>query len=1075
MIQALIDGALKRRKVVLAVTAIASLFGLMAYLAMPRESSPDIPVPYVAVTVPYPGVSPEDAERLLVRPLERELQSLEGLKEMNGVAMQNAALILLEFEVNFKKDKVLQDVRAKVDLARGRFPPDAEEPIIEENNVNDDPVLGIVLSGPAPERTLFAHARDLQEAVETLPGVLRTEMGGGREELLEVTIDPVRMQAANVTAGELAQVIGRNNQLVPAGTMQTAQGKFAIKVPGVVERPEDILSLPIKKNGDRLITVGDIGEVRRTFKEGERINRFNGQPAFSIEVVKRSGANVLDTVKDVREVVAREQKRWPGTVAVDYTYDESEFIRRGLAVLESGLITATILVMLIIVGSLGIRQGVMVGMAIPACFLLAFMMLNGIGVTLNQMVMFGLILAVGILVDGGIVVVEYADRKMAEGLPKADAFRAAAVRMFWPVVNGTLTTLCAFVPFMFWNSIAGKFMSYLPLTLFFVLGASIFVALIFTPAFGSLFGRKAGVDEEALAEIAKSEHGDPRQMKGFMGRYARLLWFAGQHPGRFVAAGAAIIALIVIWFAATPHRSEFFLDEDPSSVTVWVKARGNLSPEAADVMVREVEQRLTGLKGMESIYVRSGSFSGFGFGGPPNDAVGRIRVDFVGFEQRHELGIRGQDIVDDIRKRVAEVPGVLTEVRPPQGGPPTGKDIQVELRGHDAVLLNQAADLVKAQFASDPQLIEQEDSRASPGIEWNFTVDRIAAGRYGVDVLSVGQAIQFVTNGILVGRFRPDDADDELDIRVRFPPDQRNMSAFDALKISTPQGPVPASYFVKRAPGQQVTAIQRRDGQRLVIVQANTVEGVAANQKIAALKPWLEKVPIDPSVQWKFSGADEEGQEAAAFFAAAMAASLFMMFVILLWQFNSFYGVVVTLSAVILSTIGVLLGIQVNLLHTFDYISVIMMGTGVVALAGVVVGHNIVLVDTFYQLRRQGFEADEAAMRAAVQRFRPVILTTVVTIVGLLPLMFQIHPNYRTGTLEYKAPGSEWWVQLSGAVVWGLSFSTLLTLVLTPVLLAAPRSSASRLHRLLDEVRRRLGYPVKRPAAQPVSEPIAAE
>lgn len=1075
MIAALIEGALKRRKVVLAVTAIASIFGMFAYMAMPREANPDIPVPFVGVTVPYPGVSPEDAERLLVRPLERELQSLEGLKEMNAVATQNAAIVFMEFEVNFDKDKVLQDVRAKVDLARGRFPPDAEEPIIEENNVNDDPVLGIMLYGAAPERALYERARDLQQRLEGLPGVLRTELGGGREEVLEVTIDPVRMEAAGVTTGELAQVIGRNNQLVPAGNVQTEAGKFAVKVPGVVERPEDILALPIKRNGDRLITVGDIGDVRRTFKEGDRITRYNGEPAFAIDVVKRSGANVLDTVKDVREVVQEDAKRWPDAIAYDFTYDESEFILRGLSVLESGLIIATILVMTIIVATLGVRQGLMVGLSIPTCFMLAFLMLHGLGITLNQMVMFGLILGVGILVDGGIVVVEYADRKMAEGLERGEAFKAAATRMFWPVVNGTLTTLCAFVPFMFWNSIAGKFMSFLPLTLFFVLGASIFVALIFTPSFGSIFGRKQGVDEEALHEIEKSEHGDPRQMKGFMGRYANLLWFAGQHPGRFMAAAAAVVFAIGFWFFATPHRTEFFLDQDPEFATIWVKARGNLSPGAADVMVREVERRLTGLKGMNSIYVRSGAFSGFGFGGPPNDAVGRIRVDFVDFEDRHEMGIRGADIVEDIRKRVGEVPGVQTEVRLPQGGPPTGKDIQVELRAHNPADLDRAADLIKAKFAADPQLIEQEDSRASPGIEWNFTVDREAAGRYGVDVLSVGQAIQFVTNGILVGRFRPDDADDELDIRVRFPADNRNMAAFDKLKITTPQGPVPASYFVKRTPGQQVTSIQRRDSQRLVIIQANTIEGVAANQKIGELKPWLEKSGIPSTVEWKFSGADEEGAEAAAFFLVAMLATLFMMSVILLWQFNSFYGVVVTLSAVILSTVGVFLGVQVNLLHTFDYISVIMMGTGVVALAGVVVGHNIVLVDTFYQLRRQGFPADEAAMRAAVQRFRPVILTTVVTIVGLLPLMFQLHPSFRTGVIEYKAPGSEWWVQLSGAVVWGLSFSTLLTLILTPVLLAAPMSTARRVHWLMNVVRKRLGYPAKpaREQARPV--PLAAE
>jgi multidrug efflux pump len=1044
MIDALIDGAIKRRKVVLGIAVIASLFGFIAYLNLPRESNPDIPVPFVGITVPYPGVSPEDAERLLVRPLETELQSLEGLKEMNAVAVQNAAIVYLEFEVNFNKDKVLEDVRAKVDMARGRFPPDAEEPIISENNVNDNPFIGIMLFGAAPERTLFQTAQELQDRLESLPGVLRTEVGGGREELLEVTIDPVKMEAANVSATELAQVIARNNQLVPAGNLRTDKTEFAVKVPGVVEGPEDILALPVKRNGDRLITVGDLGEVRRTFKEPNRISRFNGQPTFAIDVIKRSGANVLDSVKQVRAAVAEEQKRWPSTIQVDYTFDESEFIERSLTILESGLIIATILVMTIIVGSLGVRQGLMVGVSIPVCFMIGFLLLTAFGLTLNQMVMFGLVLAVGILVDGGIVVVEYADRKMAEGMDRADAFAAAGKRMFWPVVNGTLTTLCAFVPFLFWNSIAGKFMSFLPITLMIVLSASIFVALIFTPAFGSIFGRKQGVDLHHLEEIRKSEQGDPREMSGFMGWYARILWWSGHHPMRVTGAALAVIAVIVVAFSMKEHRVEFFLDEDPEYSSVYVKARGNLSAEAANGLVAGVEQRLAGIKGIESIYVSAGKFSGGGgFGAPPADSIGRIQIDYVDFEARKELGVRGKDITDEIRKRVSDVPGVLTEVRLPQGGPPQGKDIQVELRG-DPVALNQAADLIKAKLEADPQLIEHEDNRASPGIEWNMTIDREAAGRYGVDVLSVGQALQFVTTGVLAGRFRPDDAEDELDIRVRFIPEARNLAAFERLKITTPFGPVPASYFVKTTPTQQVTSIQRRNAQRMVILQANTIDNIASNQKIAELRPWLEKAQIDSSVRWKFVGADEENQEAGAFFIGAMAATLFMMGVILLWQFNSFYGIFVTLSAVILSTIGVLLGIVVNLANTFDFISMLMVGTGIVALAGVIVGHNIVLVDTFYQLRRQGYEPDEAAMRSAVQRFRPVMLTTVVTVVGLLPLMFQLHPNFRGFHFEYKAPGSEWWVQLSASVVWGLSFSTLLTLFLTPAALAAPKTLVRR-------------------------------
>jgi multidrug efflux pump len=1076
MIASLIDGAIKRRKVVMGVTLIACLFGLFSYFSMPREAQPDIDLPYVFVAVPFPGVSPEDAERLLVKPLEVQLQTIQGVKHMNAIARQSLALVTLEFEPSFSKEKALNDVRAKVDLARGRFPPDAEAPIIQEQSFSDQPIIGIVLHGQAPERELARISRDLKERLEASPGVQEAFESGARDELLDVTIDPLRMEAYNVTASDLASVIARNNQLIPAGDLRSGVGMFAMKVPGVVQNPADILALPVKKSGDRIVTIGDIGNVRRTFKEPAFITRFNGQPAVALDVSKRSGANILDTVATVHRVVAEEQKRWPSTVKVDFTYDSSDFIGRALKVLESGITMASLLVMLIIVAALGIRQGLIVGAAIPACFLIAFMMIHAKGVTLNQMVMFGMVLAVGILVDGGIVVVEYADRKMAEGLPREAAFAAAGKRMFWPVVNGTLTTLCAFLPFMFWNTIAGKFMSYLPLTLFFVLGASIFVALIFTPAFGSIVGRKTAVDQAHLAEIEKSEHGDPTQMSGFMGWYARTVSMLGRHPGRTVLATLVIIFAIGAWFGLSKHRTLFFPEQEPEQVTVYAKARGNMSPEAQDALMRQVETRLLGVKGVNSLYVRSGGFTSNG--GPsaaPNDTIGRVQVQFDKYEERRRLGVTGKEISNAIRGRVSDLAGLQVEVREPESGPPTGKAIQVQLTSHDPASLDRAADIVRAKLASDPQLIELEDNRTSPSIEYNLAVDRAAAGRYGVDVLAVGQAIQFLTDGVLVGRFRPDDAEDELDIRVRFPSDARTIAAFEQLKITTPSGPVPASYFIKRAPAQQVTQIQRREGQRLVLIQANAVAGVAANQKIAALKPWIAKAGLDPEVHVKFTGADEQGQEAVTFFIVAMAVSLFLMAVILLWQFNSFYGVLVTLSAVALSTVGVLLGIQINLAHTFDYISVIMLGTGVVALAGVVVGHNIVLVDTFYQLRRQGFPADEAAVRAATQRFRPVMLTTLVTVVGLLPLMFQVHPDFGTGKVDLKAPGSDLWVQLSAAVVWGLSFATLLTLVLTPVLLAAPKVASHRFASYWRWCQRLVGIQPKPKPVKPYDIPRAAE
>jgi multidrug efflux pump len=1036
MIAALIQSAVKRRKVVLAITFVAALFGFSAYKTLPREAQPDITVPYVNITVPYPGVSPEDSERLLVRPLEVELKSLEGLIEMNSISSQGAATVVLEFPVGFNKDRVLADVRAKVDMAKGRFPPDAMEPIIEEYNTGQEPVITAVLHGPAPERELYRVALDLQKRAQTLPGVLRADIYGGREEMLEVTIDPLRMTSYGITAQEIAGVIQSNNQLVPAGDLQNGSGRFAVKIPGVVEHPVDILALPIKTNGDRVVTLGDVAEVHRTFKEVTTLSRLNGEPSLSVAVIKRGGANLLETAQAFRSMVADDAKSWPSSVKYDFGFDRSEDIGRMLLLLESGLIIAVILVMIIIVASLGLRAGLLVGAAIPACFMLGFLLLKANHFTLNQMVMFGLVLAVGMLVDGSIVVVEYADRKMAEGFDKKEAYAMAGERMFWPVFNGIATTLCAFVPFLFWNTLPGKFMSFLPITLFFVLASSIFVALIFTPALGSIFGSRPEEHGHESENIRLSEEGDPLQMTGFMGWYARFVEACLRHAWWVLLAGLGVVASIIIWFAITPHKTEFFLDQDPEWVTVYVKARGNLSADAMDGLVRQVETRLQHIKGVEKMVTRVGGLGGGGpFGGAPADSIGSIQLDFVNFDELKKDKLRGADIVNDIRNRLGEVAGVQVELQKPRNGPAPGKDVQIELRSADIAALEQSAARIRAIIDSNGELADIEDSRTSPGLEWNLSVDREAAGRYGVSVLAVGQAVQFATNGVLAGRFRPDDSENELDIRVRFPADERNLSAFDQLTIATPSGSVPASYFLKRVAGPKVDNINRRNGERLVIIQANAKPGLAANQVIAKLKPQLQKANIAKTVTWKFRGGDEETQKAGGFFVTAMGVSLFMMAVILLWQFNSFWGVACTLFAVVLSTIGVLLGIQVNLFGTFNYISFLMTGTGVVALAGVIVGHNIVLVDTFFQVYRSGQNAKTAALRAAVLRFRPVLLTTLTAVVGLLPLMFQIEPNFRTGEIEFRPPGAEFWVQMAASIVWGLTFATVLTLLITPVML----------------------------------------
>lgn len=560
------------------------------------------------------------------------------------------------------------------------------------------------------------------------------------------------------------------------------------------------------------------------------------------------------------------------------------------------------------------------------------------GITLNIVVLFGLILAVGILVDGGIVVVEYAERLISRGEAPPQAYVAAAHRMFWPVVNGTLAILSAFLPFLFWNSVVGRFMSFLPLTLFLVLGVSLLVVLFLTPALGATLSRgrpTAAAAPEPAAVAAPSP---------FMHGYTVVVAAMVRHPTRVTVATLGILIVIFAGFAAHSHRVEFFVEEDPEYLEIIVREPGNLSPEAQMALTASIADRFAGIAGIRSLFVRAGVVTG---AGAPRDAIGRISIDFDEFDRRRELGLRGADIEAAVRNRLRNTPGLQVEVRSPQSGLPLGKDIQIELLGHDPVTIDHAADKVLAHLRQDAGLIVVEDGRAVPGMEWNLDLDRTAAGRAGVDVLTLGRTVQFLTGGVLVGRYRPDDSDDEIDIRVRFSEAFRRTDAVAGLRVATSTGLAPASGFVRLVASKQVTTIARRDGQRLLLLQANARPGTSPNDKVATLRAWLPTAGLDPGVRWRFAGADKQSREAIVFFLLAMLATLTMMSVILLMQFNSFYGVLVTLSAVAMSIGGVLLGIQLNLLGAFDYISVVFVGTGAVALAGVVVGHNIVLVDTF--------------------------------------------------------------------------------------------------------------------------------
>ncbi|WP_417673596.1 efflux RND transporter permease subunit [Roseibium sp.] len=1144
MIDAL-EAILRRPKTVFVLMLALIVAGTYTYMTIPKEDSPDIDVPVFYVSIAQQGISPEDADRLLVRPMETELRGLDGLKEITAIAAEGHASIVLEFDISFDKDEALADVRDKVDQAKGELPAEAEEPTIHETNFALLPTITVALSGNVPERTLYNLARRLKDQIEAIDTVRSADLTGHREELLEVVIDSQKLEAYSVTQQELLNTLTLNNQLVPAGFIDGGNGRFNVKVPGLIETADDVYSLPIKQNGEAVVTLADVADIRRTFKDATSYTRVNGKPAIALEVTKRIGTNLIENNAAVRAVVEAASKDWPETVKVNLLLDQSSKTFEVLGSLQSSILTAIFLVMILVVAALGLRSALLVGLAIPTSFMIGFLILGGMGYTVSNMVMFGLVLTVGMLVDGAIVMTEYADRKISEGMEDKEAYIRAARLMFWPIVSSTATTLAAFLPMLMWPGVAGEFMSYLPIMVIIVLSASLLTAMVFIPVTGAIFaqvshfmGRHAngllsltsavvvyfllsqsraafvpesvpyphgfeflgllkfflsasvfvinGADgstvfsldvialvlavasffllrsafrpfvrwskaraeriqaaERAEAEaVSGSTVFDVNKVGGMAGVYVRFLkLLAGNPIGNIVMLVVMIGGSVMIFgaFAGNPTGVEFFVDEEPDQAVVLVSGRGNLSARESLQLVEAVEREVLQIPGIKNVVTSAkapgGSGGGQVLGGvqdKPADVIGELQLELADFCCRREA----KQIFAEIRERTAPLPGIKVETRKIEGGPPTGKDLQLEIKSTEYDTLVENVARVRAHVDQMEGLLDQEDDRPLPGIEWEMSIDREQAGRYKADIASVGSMVQLVTNGVLVGKYRPSDSEDEVDIRVRLPEDQRTLDRFDQLRLQTQLGLVPLSNFVTRSASPKVSSITRRDGLYSMMVKATVdpASGALPDDKVRELDQWLKTQTWPDNIYLKFRGADEDQKESGEFLMKAMVASLFLMFIILLTQFNSFYQTALTLSTVIMSVVGVLLG----LIITGQKFSIIMTGTGVVALAGIVVNNAIVLIDTYNRFRDDGMEPLDAILKTSVQRIRPILLTTITTIAGLIPMATAINLDFLNQVTAYGGITAVWWVQLSTAVISGLAFSTLLTLIMIPVMIALP-------------------------------------
>lgn len=1023
----IVNAAISHARTVISTLVLILIAGAVSYIEIPKEAEPDVNIPIMYVLMHHDGISPEDAERLLIRPMEQELRVIEGVKEMRASAYEGGASVTLEFEAGFDADKAMDNVREKVDLAKPELPSETDEPEVHEVNLSLFPVIVVTLSGAIPERTMLKLGRDLKDRIEGISSVLEVKVAGDRDEMVEILIDPVKIESYGLSPIDSVNAIKSSNLLVAAGSQDTGRGRFSLKVPGLFESVHDIMRMPIMVDGDAVVTLGDIGEIRRGFKDSDSIARVDGKSAIALEVSKRTGENIIDTVAKVREMVQQEQAIWPETlrtmVSVNYLNDKSDIIRERLADLQNNVIAAILLVMIIVIAALGVRSAGLVGIAIPGSFLAGILVLSALGLTINMIVLFALILAVGMLVDGAIVVTEYADRKMSEGeIPKV-AYGLAAKRMSWPIIASTATTLAAFLPLVFWPGVVGEFMKYLPITMVATLSASLFMALIFVPTLGSVLG-KASPSAELAAErqLAKTEI---TKLPGFAGAYIRFLAGALRHPGKVMISSVLLLITIFVVFGNVGKGIEFFPEVEPEFAKLQVKARGNLAVLEKDELMAEVEQRILALNEqhheIETIYLRTGAEDN---SGEAEDIIGTITLQFVDWDKRRKAEV----ILAEVKEQTEGLAGIIVDRRVQESGPPVGKAIQIQLSSRFPDAIAPMVEKVLAGLEEIGGFTNVEDSRPLPGIDWEMTTDRAQAAKFGINVDMIGRTVQLTSTGIKLGEYRPDDSDDELDIRVRYPKAYRTIDQLDNIRSVTAVGQIPLSNFVERVARPHTGKLRRSDGKRVMSVKADVVEGQLPANKVKDILAWAKTADLDPRVRIEFKGENEEQVKAQKFLGKALGVALFIMAVILVTQFNSFYSAGLILFAVVMSTGGVLIGLMI----TGQPFGIIMNGISVIALAGIVVNNNIVLIDTYDRLREDEPDALTAILKTGYQRLRPVLLTTITTILGLLPMMMSANIDFFARSVTIGAPSMQFWSQLATAIVYGLGFATILTLLVTP-------------------------------------------
>lgn len=1007
--------------------------GSSAYTTLPRESFPDIEIPNILVYTLWPGASPTDVESQLTDELERELQGLEGIKQITSTSTESVSVVNVEFVSGVDLDFALQKVRDRVNLAKSEFPADAEEPILRELNFSDVPILQVHLSGDVGPVELRRLAKAVQDEVEAIPGVLRATLVGGVEREVQVAVDPERLRLYGASLDDVLDAIRDENVSIPGGELTLKGQTLALRVPGEVEDPLAVEQFVVKVVGQRPVQVRDVATVSYGFKERSSYSRIDGRESVSLSVQKRSGSNIIELTDRLKTAVDGLRGTWPPGVEATFLADQSKDIRIMVADLENNVLTGVVLVVIVLFFTMGLRNALFVGAAIPLSMLLTFVVVQLAGMTLNMMVLFSLVLAVGMLVDNSIVVVDNIYRHMQEGKSAFEAAQIGTREVGGAVLNSTLTTIGAFVPLFFWPGIIGDFMSILPIAVCIALAASLVIAFTANPTLAAAYmkphsERTVSVDDDARVQ---EEAGIGGRILVF---YRDSLTWALDHRGAILGGTVGLFVVVVLIFAGFNHGTELFPETDPRQIWASVETPPGTRLEQTDAIVRELERRLGDLPDIRVRSAASGAgatgdeFSGGrSEGGDPTR--GRVTLDLLDMEDRSQGSLV---TLEEARRRVRGIPGATINVERPVEGPPVGDPLSIEVAGDDFGRLGEIAERIQREIADIPGLATLDNDFDLARPEVIVRVDRDQAARLGLSTALIARTLRTAVNGTEASQFR--EGEDEWDITVRFAPGARSSLAdLQRLVVVNEDGEqIPLETVARVETGAALQSIQHKDRRRVVTIAGKVTTPERAQPVRAEAEKRIQAIPglLPPGYSVRFAGQSQDEEESTAFLSKAFLYALILVLLLIVGQFNSYAVPFIIMMSVVMSLIGVLLGLVV----TGTPFGIIMTGIGVISLAGVVVNNAIVLLDYAEQLRSRGLARRTLILVTGMRRLRPVLLTAITTILGLVPTVVGWGFDFRGFHFQASGESSSWWRPMGVAVMFGLAFATFLTLILVPVL-----------------------------------------